>query len=112
MKDILINLDTIDMRTLYANTILGILVFAGLWNYAISLRIKHTQLLREKILLMCKDWDAKNFGSICMELEQSSFDWAWTQLPSFNGMVYSPKPLKLSYWLTKSAVQKLTAVSA
>ena len=70
----------------------------------ISIRLIKVSNFRKYLLEKCAIWSIKNIDS--NNISDSAIHWCYDKLPSINRMIYSIKPLKEEYWLTKEIKEK------
>lgn len=62
---------------------------------------------RQKVNNLCHDWAMKNIDKLVSGEETSAYEWFWGEMPSYNAMMYSIKPLNYENWFTEESLNKM-----
>lgn len=62
--------------------------------------------LRSKLIDLCSDYDKRHSREFT-DHRQSSFVWLYNELPTYDEMMYSLKPIRLQTYITEEQYQKL-----
>ncbi len=82
-------------------------IFVMVVEFWLIRRTDQVAKFQSAIIDECSKWDDVNFNLIYLGIENSSFEWCWARIASYNKMLFSIKPLKYKYWIPEKEIKKL-----
>lgn len=61
----------------------------------------------QKVNNLCYDWNMDHITEMVEGKETSAYEWFYSELPHYNDMVLSFRPLKFKYWFSKDKLNKI-----